>query len=196
MITCDDFIKSVEKADKDGKGLDWINREIRCPVRFKDATPDKLDKKIKKLAGATFNTKTFLLYGNVGTGKTFSVYAIAKWYYVNGLDVKVNNFVDVLDKIKRSFNFTDSDEFIEGLLFGDDVFILDDLGAEKITEWSVEILHRLINKRYENMMPLIITTNLSMKEIAIKYGDRIASRITEMMGDNIIKFTGKDRRMG
>jgi DNA replication protein DnaC len=197
-IKPDDFMNAVKKAvEKKGEdcGLEGINMRISCPLRFKDAIPETLDKRIKEVITKTADTKSFYLYGNIGTGKTYAAYAIAKLYYVNRIGVCVHSFVDLLNDIKRSFGTPDSDSYIDVLLFDKEVFILDDLGAEKVTDWSLEILYRLINKRYERMMPIIITSNLTLKGLSKKYGDRIASRITEMMSGNRVKFTGKDRRM-
>lgn len=200
MIKPDKFMKSVKKTvEKKGEvyGLNSINIQVSCPLRFKDAIPEKLDKRIKELMVKTEDTRSFYLYGNIGTGKTYAAYAIAKLYYVNKIGVCVHSFIDLLNDIKKSFGSPDSDEYINDLLFSEEVFILDDLGAEKITDWSLEILFRLINHRYEHLMPLIITSNLNLKELSSPkyYGDRITSRIVEMVGDNRIKFTGKDRRI-
>jgi DNA replication protein DnaC len=186
----------IKRAEQDERGLDWINDVLSCPVRFKDATPDKMDKKVQALFDKiSIYSDSIYLHGNIGAGKTYAAYAIAKLLYVNKIDVKIRNYIDMLNEIKKSFNTEYSDDVINSLLFENKVLILDDLGSEKLTDWSVEILYRLINRRYENIMPLIIVSNLTLKELSKKYGDRITSRITEMVGDNIIKFTGKDRRL-
>jgi DNA replication protein DnaC len=73
------------------------------------------------------------------------------------------------------------------------ILILDDLGAEKTTDWSISTLYIIIDRRYSNMRPTIITSNLSIEEIAEEIEDRIASRIAEMC--KIIRMEGKDRRV-
>jgi DNA replication protein DnaC len=195
-ITPDRFIKVVKAAEERDKGLDFINQRIDCPPMFRDATPDKLNKKIKKFLTSDSNNLNFFLYGGVGTGKTYSAYAIAKLYFVNKMSVRLYNYIDLLTQIKESFGKPGSDDFIKEKVCSQDAIILDDLGAEKVTEWTLEILYRLIDHRYINMIPLIIISNLNIEDLSKIYGDRIMSRIVGIMGDNIIKFTGKDRRLG
>ena len=60
------------------------------------------------------------------------------------------------------------------------LLVLDDLGAEKPTEWVQEQLFIIINKRYEEMLPTLITTNCNMAELIDRIGRRTADRILEM----------------
>ena len=62
------------------------------------------------------------------------------------------------------------------------MLILDDLGAEKVTEYVRQSLYTLINKRYLDNLPTFFTSNLSLDEIAARLDDRISSRIFEMCG--------------
>ena len=73
-----------------------------------------------------------------------------------------------------------------------DLLVIDDLGTEFINEFSRSILYNLINSRLLSKKPTIINTNLTMKEIAYRYGERIASRL--IGGYNANKFIGKDIR--
>lgn len=59
------------------------------------------------------------------------------------------------------------------------VLVVDDLGAEKITQWSGEQVYQLVNYRSVHRLPTIYTTNLSSAEITLRYGDRISWRIAE-----------------
>lgn len=74
-----------------------------------------------------------------------------------------------------------------GLLF------LDDIGAEKTTDWSLQTLYLLIDRRYRDMLRTIISSNLTLDELAEKLDDRIASRIAGMC--EIVEIKGKDRRL-
>ena len=73
------------------------------------------------------------------------------------------------------------------------VLLIDDVGAEKISDWSRQIFYTLIDRRYVNMKPTITTSNLNMAEFAEKFDDRVASRIADM--GEIITLSGKDRRL-
>jgi DNA replication protein DnaC len=74
-----------------------------------------------------------------------------------------------------------------------DILVIDDLGAEKISEWSRQLFYILLDRRYRDMKQTIITSNLSLKEVSERLDDRIASRIAEM--GEIIKMDGKDYRI-
>lgn len=73
-----------------------------------------------------------------------------------------------------------------------DLLVIDDLGTELSTEFSRSVFYNLINSRLLSKKPTIINTNLSMKEIADRYGERVASRL--IGGYNANKFIGNDIR--
>ena len=60
------------------------------------------------------------------------------------------------------------------------LLILDDLGAEKASEWVKEQLYMLVNYRYEHMLPIVVTTNCSGAELEQELGRRTLSRLVEM----------------
>lgn len=104
------------------------------------------------------------------------------------------NVPALLIKIRSLFSDS-ANETLDQLLSDLDQYeylILDDLGAEKPTEWVLEILYVLVNNRYENLQKLIVTSNKSPQEIAEVVGDRIASRLREMC--KTVKMTGEDQR--
>lgn len=71
--------------------------------------------------------------------------------------------------------------------------ILDDFGAEKSSEFTIQSLYFIIDRRYSSMRTTIITSNLSLGQISEKVGDRIASRIAGMC--KVIELKGRDRRL-
>ena len=72
--------------------------------------------------------------------------------------------------------------------------LLDDLGSEKSTDWSLQSLYIIINSRYENLKPTIFTNNFDLDQLAEKLGDdRIPSRIHSMCYIHTLK--GSDRRL-
>jgi DNA replication protein DnaC len=74
-----------------------------------------------------------------------------------------------------------------------DYLILDDLGAEKTTDFTRSILYQIIDYRYNYEKPTIITSNLDVKQIAERFDDRIASRIISLCP--VITLENKDYRM-
>ena len=104
----------------------------------------------------------------------------------------VNN---ILRREKQDFDL--SPEYKVGLvneILGDRrLLFLDDLGAEKATDWALETLFTIINDRYERMLPTVYTSNLSLQQLSETLGDRIASRIA---GSCIVINLGNvDRRI-
>ena len=74
-----------------------------------------------------------------------------------------------------------------------DVLILDDLGVEKTSDWVLQTLYTIMDRRYREELRTIITSNLDIEEIREKFDDRIASRIVGMC--RICTLKGKDRRV-
>ena len=80
------------------------------------------------------------------------------------------------------------DEFCEC-----DLLIMDDVGAGKITDWSIDITYRLINSRYNADKPTIVTSNLELDDLAKLIGGRIVSRLQVMCA--LVFFGEEDRRV-
>lgn len=74
-----------------------------------------------------------------------------------------------------------------------ETLMLDDLGAEKSSEWVLQTLYLLIDRRYRNMKRTIISSNYTISQLSKRVGDRIGSRIAEMC--QIVEVKGKDRRI-
>jgi len=69
--------------------------------------------------------------------------------------------------------------------------VLDDLGAEKQTEWACEQLYIAIDRRYGRMAPLVVTSNLLPEQL----DPRIASRLQHQDYATVVRFSGTDRRI-
>lgn len=122
--------------------------------------------------------KGILMYGNVGTGKTFASNCIANYLMEHGRTVLVMNLGLYLNKLKREWAEAEKDvlSYVETC----DLLVIDDFGVEKVSEFVIEKTFSLIDERYRTSKPLIITTNLTLKDIENKFGARISDRITEM----------------
>ncbi len=70
--------------------------------------------------------------------------------------------------------------------------VLDDLGAERPTDWAIEQTFVLVNSRYEAMRPTVITSNLSLEDLAETLGPRVVDRLTDMV--RVVPLNGKSRR--
>lgn len=134
-------------------------------------------------------TKGIFLIGATGRGKTYTLHAIRKNLPREKV-TEVENWVELLFELKDKINKGFLKETVYELC-RKQYFFIDDLGAEKQTEWSQEILYLIVNRLYEDNKSLFVATNLSLKEFTEKYGDRIADRLGEMCevvelkGDNL-----------
>lgn len=136
--------------------------------------------------------KGLLLYGSVGTGKTFMSACIANALIDRGHPCLVTNFARLTNTISGMYE--GKQQYIDGL----DKFhllVIDDLASERDTEYMGEIVQNIIDARYRAGLPLIITTNLTSDELkhpAEMRKQRIYSRLFEMCIP--VEVKGKDRR--
>jgi DNA replication protein DnaC len=61
-----------------------------------------------------------------------------------------------------------------------DLLVFDDLGAEKVSDYVKDRFYLVVNKRYEDCRPIIVTTNLTLQELENRMGERLVSRLLEM----------------
>lgn len=168
---------------------------METPSRYKSAKLEDTIIKAEDIEKIYKERRGLYLHGPVGTGKTYIAYAIKHHLEEKGTIVRFHNATDLLADIRHDF---DCEPFsrkhvVDKILDSRKLLIIDDLGAEKPTEWVAEILYRIINYRYENELPVIITSNLSLDQLAQRLGDRTASRLTELCDIN--ELTGRDRRL-
>lgn len=140
------------------------------------------------------NSQNIIFVGGTGLGKTHLSTAIAKaviekGYYVI-YETASNIFADFEnDRFRDRYN---GEEPVANKYMECDLLIIDDLGTEVVTNFTVSCLYNLINTRLNKKLPIILSTNLNSQEIRKLYNDRITSRI---FGDFDIKlFKGTDIR--
>lgn len=164
------------------------------PKRYEEATWDQVPANVKKIfAEALKSGKGIYLHGAVGTGKTHIAWAFKKQYDKTDRRALLWNVSDLIHELKLDFDRNEKNWTGEHLLKSDLLLILDDIGAERPTDWVAETIYLIVNRRYNNKLPTIFTSNSTPGEIAKNLGDRIASRIVEMC--EIIELGGKDRRL-
>lgn len=134
-------------------------------------------------------------YGTVGTGKSFLSGCIAKELLQNGYSVIYFSAAGLMDVIaKYSFNRKQDQDFeaVYQDIYDCDLLIIDDLGTESINDFTISQLFTCLNERFLRKKSVVISTNLSLKELRDYYSERIFSRI---VGNFLFcKMTGPDIR--
>ena len=136
--------------------------------------------------------KGLLFYGTVGAGKTFISACIANALIDQGYPCLVTNFARLTNIIGGMYD--GKQEYIDSLNRFT-LLVIDDLAAERDTEYMNEIVFNIIDSRYRSGLPLIITTNLTAQELnnpAQISKQRIYSRLFEMCLP--VEIRGTDRR--
>ncbi len=150
--------------------------------------------------GKVPKSRPVFINGPPGTGKThLAVAYLREDLLVYGEEhCRFVRTVDLLKAIRNSFNDNsgDSEKYLLDYYGGRVPFlVLDDLGAEKVSDFVLQTLYDLLDRRYCECLETLITSNLSLEELAGHYlghGDRLASRIAGMGLSLVLR--GKDRR--
>lgn len=133
-----------------------------------------------------------LLCGSVGTGKSFLAAAIANELINQGTPCLMTNFSRIISRVSEKFG---GDQKYLDDLNRFDLLIIDDLGSERDTEFTWEKVMNVVDARYRAGLPLIITTNLTLKDLADPSDirrQRVFSRLKEMCV--FLEVNGADRR--
>ena len=160
-------------------------------VHFKDS----YQKSINFVNNFKNDYQNLYFYGTVGTGKSFLSGCIAKALLQNGYSVIYFSAAGLMDVIaKYSFNRKQDLDFeaVYQDIYDCDLLIIDDLGTESINDFTVSQLFTCLNERFLRKKSVVISTNLSLKELRDYYSERIFSRI---VGNFLFcKMTGPDIR--
>lgn len=131
--------------------------------RFENANSSDLIEKCRRYAERWGNVCSenmgMLLWGDTGGGKTFAAACIANAVIDMGHPVMITSFPRIL-----SAGFDEREELLRKIRKFS-LLVLDDLGAERETEAALETVYAVIDERYKSGKPLIVTTNLPLKEI-------------------------------
>lgn len=161
----------------------------------------ELIERLKKLNYQELRSHGVYLYGQPGLGKTHLLADLCRHLVERGVrpsNIYWTNTSTILTRLRSSFGkkYEYGEETVQERTLNQlkrKYLFLDDIGTEAASEWAKEILYTAINYRYEEQLPLFISSNLSPQELAEKMGDKFVSRIIEMCKP--IKVTGQDMRL-
>jgi DNA replication protein DnaC len=135
--------------------------------------------------------------GDVGTGKTSLAMLVSKAALEAGHSVAIYSVPRLLAEIKETFDRDSSGSYMQLFrrLVSVDLLHLDDLGAERPTEWVLEQLYSIVNERWQDQSSIVVTTNLhGLDELREQVGPRTVSRLREIC-DDPLPLMGADLRM-
>ena len=200
-----EFSRRVERIIKNSK---MSKRNLS--YKFDNFEPNNSNRKVfnnlknysKKLVNG-IEKKGLILVGNNGVGKTHLACSIANKLIENGTSVIYGTLINLLAELRNSYYIDNniSEMEIIKLYENVDLLIIDDLGKEKPSEWGLEKLFTIINSRYENNLPVIITTNYNQNSLIerlslngeIETAKSIISRLYEMY--YLVKIDDIDHRI-
>jgi DNA replication protein DnaC len=157
---------------------------VRVVHSFVEDLDDRLD-----------NGRGLWLMGDTGTGKTTLAMLVSKATLAAGRSVAIYSLPKLLARIRRTYDDeAGEDSYLQFFdrLTSVDLLHIDDVGAEKRSDWVIEQLYALINERYEQRRSIVLTTNHDREKLEDQFGPRIVSRLTEMTEP--IPLFGPDRR--
>lgn len=134
----------------------------------------------------TGRVEPLVLFGGVGAGKTWSLWKAAEHLALAGYRRRFD-IVDTYELREAITPPVDDDQLRRWQ--HTDILAIDDLGAQRLTDWVLDKLHPIVDHRWKKGLPLVVTTNVADLRTTVE--DRIASRLA---GATVIAFTEQDRR--
>lgn len=204
-----DYAEIVKKKKAEKAVAAWKNRVINEHVDFalhcgvgKRHASCTVENYIGDTSGVEVwlenPTENLLLQSpKAGNGKTHLAIAALKAHASSDKCGKINivytTFTELMSDIKSTFDNKDaSDSEIISFLYSADILVIDDIGAEKVSDFAQSILYIVLNRRYEDMRPTIMTTNMKSDEVSSQYGSRMLSR---MVSGIVVTVDGADDRI-
>lgn len=136
-----------------------------------------------------------MLVGMTGTGKTYLLFALINRLYSLGIYARFVTLKQMLEHLGACMHDREDFAFELQKLRTRRVLIIDDIGAEKLTEWKQEQFLDVLDYRYAHELPTFFSSNLKPREgLSQWYSDRVWSRIVGLVNKTAIEVKGGDRR--
>lgn len=155
---------------------------------------DTFEERIKDGNGIMF-------IGKSGAGKTYLACCIANNLLQKEHSVVFGTSITLLEKIKETYDTGYQYKLLDSYVNAE-LLIIDDLGKEKPSEWTLEKLYYIIDERYQRMKPIIVTTNYNTEELTqrlslkdnVSTAESIISRLNEVCGGVYVDLTDQRRK--
>jgi DNA replication protein DnaC len=177
--------------------------QTAVPYRYREATAEHPQIRTwADRAAADYRDAGFLvLTGTIGTGKTHQAYGALRRIAEAGprrFEMIATTAPDLYGLLRPGGSEKGSEYELKRLC-RIPLLLLDDLGTEKLSEFTEETTTRIVNYRYNESLPLLITTNLPVRadhgpsqDLVTRLGDRLASRLAQTA--TVVRLDGPDRR--
>ena len=201
LVPCPDCKGPINPGGMDDEAT--FLRRARIPARYAGCTitnwlptEERQPVAVRRYVSTWQPPRPFLLLtGNRGTGKTHLANGALRDVWQRQGKVGVFwNVQDLLERYKAAFDedrATETPDEINRALDRSPLLVLDDFGAHRSTEWADSLLYRLIDYRYANGCPLIITTNAPLLQLPA----RVLSRLKDAEVSITVQFDGPDNRL-
>lgn len=143
-----------------------------------------------------YGAEALLIWGEYGNGKSHLAAAVAHTVKDKGRTVVFQTMPELLERIRQTFNDRNNKETerdIMRALHDCELLVLDDVGAEKLSDWVQDVLFRIVDGRYRQKKPIMYTTNLKPNDLKDRVGPRIYDRMMET--SILVQNTGTSYRM-
>jgi DNA replication protein DnaC len=166
----------------------------RYPVTEMDRTVVAATRRFARDVDGHLNAGRGLWFmGQVGTGKTTLAMLVSKAALEAGRSVAIYSLPRLLNEIRETHQNGRSHLDLLDRLTAVDLLHIDDVGAERTTDWVLEELYSIVNARYEDSRSMVITTNILDREaLCEQISERTVSRLTEICDQLLLQ--GQDLR--
>lgn len=190
-----DKLRSINEALM-AESMGGLMAAAGVPELYRDVEPDAdLADRISETGRGLFFT------GSSGTFKTVKAASVSRAFLDSGRSVRYMKSVDLVSRFRDAMGGEESEASILRDVRMCDLLVIDDLGKEQDTEWAVSTLFRVVDARYADKRPVLITSNFTRGELMAAFaarGDRltakaIGSRLAEMT--DTVDFGHEDNRL-
>lgn len=177
-------------------GVDGVFQNIRLnDIKSESSLAKSCIKYVENWEEIRLTGEGYYFWGNVGAGKTFIASALANELMKAKLvEVLFIRMPEAAKRVKKSFDsfVKNEDKKLFDRMKDVELLVIDDLGVEKVSEWLIDEMYQIIDFRWRNKKPMIITSNRSLDDLSKVYPEQIPSRIKGCCKN--IHFKASDKR--